>query len=422
MYPVFGGNQLFGTVEISGSKNAALAIMAAALLSDAPVVLDNLPLIADVFDMAAILEDLGARIQFAQNSVLIDPRCLCGTDAFSGRAQKIRASCYLLGALTKFGGGRFAAPGGCNLGGRPIDYHLDALRALGAEITEQGGVIRVDSRKKMAGAKIVLPFPSVGATVNAALAASCSDGTTLLINAACEPHVVDFFNFLSFLGVRVEGAGTPSVTVEGNHGYFIPSAERYAVISDQIEAGTFMIYTALCKGLVTLKKANPTHLESVISALARMGVLIDSVPAKGYYLPGILPTSEITAQCFGRTKAIELTAEPHPGFPTDLQPLMLALMCVSDGVSILTDTVFSGRFSVVTELLKMGAQISVIGNTAVVKGIPALRCAAVDSRDLRAAAALFGAALSAYGTSSVSGTAHIRRGYEHIDKKILLLR
>jgi len=408
-YEINGGKRLEGTVTISGAKNAAVAIIPAALLASETCVLENLPHIQDVQSLQAILEGLGVTVGFTDGDCMrIDPRPLRTTSALSHAVSSMRASYYLLGALLpRYGEVELALPGGCVIGARPIDQHLKGFRALGAavECDMDKNIVRARA-KKLVGAEIYFDLVSVGATINVMLAACMAEGTTVLSNVAKEPHVVDVANFLNMMGASVKGAGTDVIRIQGRpklHGC------SYAIIPDQIETGTFMIAAAATRGDVVIKNVIPTHMEAVSAKLMESGArVIEGDDGRDFYLRVVMED---------RPRAINVKTLPYPGFPTDLQQPMMAYLCAGNGISTLNETIFENRFNHVRELRRMGASISVKDTFAKVKGIASLHGAEIAASDLRAGASLLVAALAAKGTSLVQNIHFIDRGYEYLDQK-----
>ncbi len=409
-YQIIGGRRLEGTVTISGAKNASVAIIPAAILAGESCILENLPFIEDVMSLKIILEQLGITVDFTTGDCMrIDPSTLKTTCAAGRAVSSMRASYYLLGAmLGRYGEAEVALPGGCVIGQRPIDQHIKGMRALGAEVTldEERNVIRARA-KKLRGAEIFFDVTSVGATINVMLAACRAEGQTVLSNVAKEPHVVDVANFLNMMGASVKGAGTDVIRISGReklHGC------GYAVIPDQIEAGTFMIAAAATRGDVVIKNIIPTHMEAVSAKLMESGArVIDGDDGRDFYIRVVMED---------RPRGINVKTLPYPGFPTDLQQPMMAYLCAAGGVSSINETIFENRFNHVRELRRMGASISARDNVAKVKGIPALKGADIHASDLRAGASLIVAGLSANGTTNVHNIHFIDRGYEYLDKKL----
>lgn len=403
-----GGNPLIGEVTVSGAKNAAVAILPATILANDVCVIENLPDISDVTASVRILNEMGAHVRMLDRSTLeIDTRHIHATAVPDELGRQMRASYYFLGALLgRFGSGTVAMPGGCNLGPRPIDQHLKAFTALGATDSVEYGMINVKSDSRLEGAHVFFDTVSVGATINAMLASVKAEGMTVLENVAKEPHIVDVANFLNTLGADVRGAGTDVIKIRGvrqMHG------GSYSIIPDQIEAGSYMVAATLTGGNVLVRGIIPKHLEPITAKLERAGALVEEfdeavrVTRSGPVLPTNIKTM------------------PHPGFPTDMQPLMTVLLSVAEGTSIITEGIWENRFRYVDELVRMGANIQVDGRVAVVEGVRELQAAPLRAADLRAGAALVVAALSAKGTSEVDEINHIERGYENIVEKFASL-
>ncbi|PKM39368.1 MAG: UDP-N-acetylglucosamine 1-carboxyvinyltransferase [Firmicutes bacterium HGW-Firmicutes-9] len=413
-YEIKGGQRLEGTVTISGAKNAAVAIIPAAVLAAETCVLENLPHIQDVQSLKEILEELGVTVDYtAGDCMRIDSRTLTNTKALSEAVSSMRASYYLLGALLgRFHEVELALPGGCVIGARPIDQHIKGMRALGAEVELDcdRNIVRAKA-DRLIGAEIYFDVVSVGATINVMLAACMAEGNTILSNVAKEPHVVDVANFLNMMGASVKGAGTDVIRISGRpklHGC------GYAIIPDQIETGTFMIAAAATMGDVIIKNIIPTHMEAVCAKLMESGArVIGGDDGRDFFIRVIMNE---------RPRAINVKTLPYPGFPTDLQQPMMAYLCSSGGVSTINETIFENRFNHVRELRRMGASISIKdNNTAKVKGIPSLRGADIYATDLRAGASLIVAGLAATGTTNVHNIQFIDRGYEYLDKKLKAL-
>ncbi len=405
-YVINGGTTLHGEVEISGAKNAAVAIIPAALMVDGVCVIENMPQISDTEMLLTILKELGAKIRYLNRSTVeIDCTDVWMQDAPYDLMRKIRASYYLIGAmLGRFGHAKTTMPGGCNFGVRPIDQHIKGMNALGADIDIKSGFIYADSRDgKLHGARIYLDKVSVGATMNIILAATLAQGRTIIENAAREPHIVDLANFLNSMGADIRGAGTDTVKINGVdrlHG------GSYALIPDQIEAGTYMVAAAATGGEVLIKNVIPRHLECISAKLRETGTIVqeygDAVLVKGA----------------SALRRINVKTLPYPGFPTDMQPPMCALLCVANGTSVVTEGVYDNRFKYVNELRKMGAEIQVDGRVAVVEGGKRLSGAPVMACDLRAGAAMVIAGMCATGTTVVEDVRFIERGYENFVGKL----
>ena len=405
-YIVQGGHPLFGEVRISGAKNAAVAIIPAALLVDGVCRIENVPQISDVTALLKILEQLGANVRFLnRSSVEIDCRHISTTQVSQELAHKIRASYYLIGALLgRFGEAEVSMPGGCNFGGvRPIDQHVKGFVAMGAEVREGDFICAKAEGGRMKGANIYLDVVSVGATMNIMMAAVLAEGTTVIENAAKEPHIVDLANFLNSMGADVKGAGTDTIRIFGVdklHG------GSYAIIPDQIEAGTYMAAVAACGGQVLVRGIIPKHMDCITAKLQEMGVQVEE------------QDDTLLVRRSGKLHRANVKTLPYPGFPTDMQPQITVALCLAEGTSMVTEGVWDNRYRYVGELTRMGAQIRVEGRSAVVEGVEHLNAASVQAYDLRAGAAMVIAALAAEGTSEVSNVHYIERGYEDIIEKL----
>ncbi len=403
-YIVEGGNRLHGEVEISGAKNAAVAIIPAAILAKDRCVIENVPNISDVSVLFHILRDLGAKVNYlTKNSVEIDTSYISEPVVPYESSRHLRASYYFLGAfLGRFGEAHVSPPGGCNFGVRPIDQHIKGFEALGAEITTDYGFIHANS-KEMFGSHIYLDVVSVGATINIMLAAVRAKGLTIIENCAKEPHIVDLANFLNSMGADIRGAGTDVIKI---HGVDLLHGTTYSIIPDQIEAGTYMTMAAAAGGDVLVKNVIPKHLESITDKLLQAGVEV------------LEYDDSIRIRRSGPLRKVNVKTMPHPGFPTDMQPQMTTLLSLAEGTSIVTEGVWDNRFKYVDELRRMGARIQVDGKVAVVEGVTHLSGAPVKCTDLRAGAALLQAALCAKGTSELEDIHYIDRGYEDIILKL----
>ncbi len=400
---VRGGNPLKGSVNIRGAKNSALPLMAASLLAEGPSVLHNVPCLHDIFSMDKVLTEIGVRVDFTGQSMTLDPAAAESREAPYELVRKMRASFFVLGPLlARFGDARVSLPGGCLIGSRPVDIHLKGLEALGAEIRIEDGYVVAKGRLK--GANVGLDFPSVGATENLLMAATLADGVTRLNNVAREPEIVDLAKFLSAMGAQISGAGTDLITVVGVDAL---SGTEHEVIPDRIETGTFLLAGLATHGDVTVCNANAEHLEQFLDKLREMGTEIE------------VNGSKIRATAPKGLKAVDISTQPYPGFPTDLQAQIMALTCVVQGTSIIKESVFENRFMQVAELSRMGADIEVEGNTAVIRGVSSLSGAPVMASDLRASASLIIAGLIATkGETMVSRVYHIDRGYERIEERL----
>ena len=406
-YIITGGKPLHGEVTISGAKNAAVAILPATVLAGGVCTLENIPDISDIGYEIDILRRMGARVRrLSSSSLEIDTTDVNTTEVPLELGAKFRASYYFIGSLlSKFGRANVPMPGGCNLGARPIDQHLKAFTALGAQYDLDYAMINVES-ENLVGAHVFFDTASVGATINAMLASVMADGTTILENVAKEPHIVDVANFLNTMGADVRGAGTDVIKIRGVK---VMHGADYAIIPDQIEVGTFMVAAAATRGDIVIKNVIPKHLESITSKLRVIGANVEEFDdyvhvtgAKEY-------------------KATNIKTMPHPGFPTDMQSIIGVLLCLANGTSIITESIWDSRFKYCDELIKMGANIHVEGKVAVFEGVEKLRPAPVVATDLRAGAALVVAALCADGQSEISEISHVERGYVDIVKKIRAL-
>lgn len=403
---VRGGRRLHGRIRIGGRKNSAVAVIPAALLARGPSVLENLPIIRDVDTYLAILRAMGVKVdRLGPHTVRIDPRHLEPVPPLE-LVKAMRASYYLLGVfLGRYGHAEVPLPGGCDIGQRPLDQHLKGLRALGAEVAIEHGVIRARA-DRLVGAPIYLDVVSVGATINIMLAAVLAEGTTVIENAAKEPHIVDLANQLNAMGARVVGAGTDVIKIRG-----VPSLEgaTHAIIPDEIEAATFMMATVATRGDVVLENVIPKHLDPITAKLREAGAEIEE---NGDW---------IRVTCTRRPRAVNVKTLPYPGFPTDAQQPMTALLSIAEGTSVVTDTIWEARFKHVDELQRMGTRIRVEGRTAVIDGVERLSGTHVRATDLRAGAALVVAGLLAEGETVISGIEHIERGYEFMHEKFSAL-
>ncbi|AWZ49690.1 UDP-N-acetylglucosamine 1-carboxyvinyltransferase [Hathewaya limosa] len=402
-----GGKKIYGDVEISGAKNAAVAILPSSVLASKGVsVIENVPDIEDVHCSLKILESLGCKVSKNKNTVTIDSTNITTVYANTEDVRKMRASYYILGALlSRFKEASADLPGGCPIGVRPIDQHIKGFEALGATVEINGGTVKVKA-DKLVGTNIFFDVVSVGATMNVMMAATLAEGVTVMENVAKEPHVVDLANYLNSMGANIKGAGTDVIRVTGVKEL---KGCNYSVIPDQIEAGTYMIAAAACGGEVRVKNVIPKHLDAITAKLVEMGVEVleedDSVVVK--------------SNC--GLKAVNVKTLPYPGFPTDIQQPMSSLLCIADGKSIVNESIWESRFKHVAELNKMGAKVDVNGRTAVIEGVPSLKGAKVVATDLRAGAAMVVAGLIADGITEITGIEHIDRGYPHIEDKFISL-
>jgi len=401
-----GGTPLRGEVQISGAKNAAVAIIPAAILAADKCILDNVPSISDVNVALEILADMGASIRRLNKSKIeIDTSCILDGKVSHDLARSTRGSSYFLGALLgRFKRAQVPLPGGCDLGSRPIDQHIKCFEALGAKSDIQHGIVDIKA-DKLIGTQIYFDKVTVGGTINALLASAQAEGLTIIENAAKEPHIVDLANFLNTMGADIMGAGTDVIKVRGVqrlHG------AEYSVIPDQIEAGTFMVAAAATGGDVLLTNVIPKHLEPITAKLRKMGVTVEIAEA----------TDNVRVIGKPRYDATDIKTAPHPGFPTDMQPQMTTLLTIATGTSMVTESIFDTRFKYVDELRRMGADITVDSRVAVVKGVENLTGAPVKACDLRAGAALIIAGLAAKGVTEIEDIYHIERGYENMEIKL----
>lgn len=405
---VKGGNRLIGTVKTSGAKNAVLPIIAASILGTSPSRLDEIPALEDVRTICAVLECLGIKVDASEPHTLkIDSREITSCEAPYELVRSMRASFLVMGPLlARKGYARISQPGGCAIGTRPIDLHLKGFEALGVKIEQGHGYIEASAPEGMAGANIYLDFPSVGATENIMMAAAMANGTTVLENPAEEPEIVDLANYLNQMGARVRGAGTNVITIEGVselHGV------QHSVIPDRIEAGTYMIAAAMTGGDIIIENVLPEHQKPLIAKLREAGALVEE------------DIDRIHVVGSGRLKAVDIKTLPYPGFPTDMQAQMMAMLSVAEGRSKITETVFENRFMHVVELNRMGANITTEGRSAVITGPAHLTGCTVRATDLRAGAAMILAGLVAEGATEICDIYHIDRGYEEIAAKLTRL-
>lgn len=402
-YVIRGGKPLHGQVDISGAKNAALGILAAAIMTDEPVTIENLPDVSDIRVLIDALEGIGATVDRINNhTVKIDGSTIDNLSVDYEYIKKIRASYYLLGALLgKYKKAQVSMPGGCEIGARPIDLHIKGFKALGASVDVSYGLISAKA-DELVGGHIYLDKVSVGATINILMAAAMAEGKTVIENAAKEPHVVDVANFLNSMGANIRGAGTDVIRIVG-----VPylHGTEYSVIPDQIEAGTYMCAAAVTKGDVLVSNVIPKHLEAISAKLIEAGCTIEEF--------------DDAVRVIGPEKLspISVTTLPYPGFPTDMQPEIAAVLILADGVSTVAERIFENRFKYVAELNRMGSDIKVEGDVAIIQGVERLMGAEVSAPDLRAGAALIIAALAAEGVTTIDDIQYIQRGYEEIDDK-----
>ena len=402
-----GGRELFGEVTVSGAKNAAVAIIPAALLVDGVCRIENIPQISDVTLFFSILEELGARVRVLnRHAIEIDCHAIHSTRPSYDLARRIRASYYLLGALLgRFGQATVAMPGGCNFGVRPIDQHIKGFTTMGAEVTVEGGFIHTAAKNgRLVGAPVYLDVVSVGATMNIMMAAVLAQGVTTIENAAKEPHIVDLANFLNSMGADIKGAGTDSIKIRGVERL---TGGSYCIIPDQIEAGTYMAAVAATGGQMLLKNVIPKHMECISAKLMEMGVSVTE------------EDDTLLVRRSGPLVKTNVKTLPYPGFPTDMQPQITAVLALAEGTSLVTEGVYgANRFKYVDELKRLGAHIQVDGKVAVVEGVKQLVGAPIQACDLRAGAALVIAGLAAHGTTELSHIQYIERGYEDLVGKL----
>ena len=402
-----GGRRLFGEVTVSGAKNAAVAIIPAALLVDGVCRIENIPQISDVTLFFSILEELGAKVRVLnRHAIEIDCHAIHSTRPSYDLARRIRASYYLLGALLgRFGQATVAMPGGCNFGVRPIDQHIKGFTTMGAEVSVEGGFIHTAARNgRLVGAPVYLDVVSVGATMNIMMAAALAEGTTTIENAAKEPHIVDLANFLNSMGADIKGAGTDSIKIRGVKRL---TGGSYGIIPDQIEAGTYMAAVAATGGQLLLKNVIPKHMECISAKLMEMGVSV------------VEDDDSLLVRRTSPLLKTNVKTLPYPGFPTDMQPQITAVLALAQGTSLVTEGVYgANRFKYVDELKRLGAHIQVDGKVAVVEGVPQLVGAPIQACDLRAGAALVIAGLAAQGTTELSHINYIERGYEDLVGKL----
>lgn len=399
-----GGYPLYGDIEVSGAKNAAVAILPAAIMaSEGICTIDNTPDINDTKCILSIIESLGAKVNRRQNTVTIDSTSINSVNANTEEVRMMRASYYLIGALLgRFKKARVEMPGGCAIGVRPIDQHIKGFEALGANVTIEHGAV-VAEADKLIGTNIYFDVVSVGATINVMLAAVFAEGKTILENPAKEPHVVDVANFLNTMGADIKGAGTDVIKINGVEKL---KGCNYSVIPDQIEAGTYMMAAAACGGKVNINNVIPKHLESISAKLIEMGV---EITENG---------DSITIESDRNLRGVNVKTLPYPGFPTDIQQPMSTLLTIAKGRSVVNESIWESRFKHVDELKKMGAKVNVENNVAIIEGVNKLSGAKVVATDLRAGAAMVIAGLIANGKTEISKVEHIDRGYPHIEEKL----
>ena len=403
-YIIKGGNPLVGEVEIGGAKNAALGILAAAIMADEPVLIENLPDVNDINVMLEAIEGIGAMVQrIDRHTVKINGNTIGDFSIDYDYIKKIRASYYLLGALLgKYKRAEVALPGGCNIGSRPIDQHLKGFRALGADVDIEYGKI-VAEAEELKGTHLYFDVVTVGATINVMMAAAMADGLTIMENVAKEPHVVDVANFLNSMGANIRGAGTDVIKIRGVKS--LHKAE-YSIIPDQIEAGTFMFAAAATRGDVTVLNVIPKHLDATISKLVDIGCEVEEFD------------DAVRVVAKRRLKSTQVKTLPYPGYPTDMQPQIGVVLALAKGTSTITESIFENRFKYLDELARMGANVKVEGNSATIEGVAEFSGARVSAPDLRAGAALCIAGLAADGITIVDDIVYIQRGYERFEEKL----
>ncbi len=404
-FVVRGGFRLNGDIYVSGMKNAALPIIFACILNKGKNILHNVPWVSDIMLSADILRALGAKVErTSDDDMIIDTESIVSQCAPYEYVSKMRASTYLIGAmLARFGEAMVGMPGGCDFGDRPIDQHVKGFEGLGAKISFVDGSLRADAGDGLVGGSIYLDAASVGATVNIMIASVFAKGTTVILNAACEPHIADLANFLNRCGADICGAGTNKIKI---HGVSELHPCEYTISPDMIEAGTFMVAAATAGGCVNIRNIIPEHLETVTAKLAETGVGVEVFD------------DYITVTSNNKFRGVTIKTWPYPGFPTDMHPQFSAMLCYAEGISTISEGIWEGRFRYVSELKKMGAMIDISGNSARIMGGLPLVGATVGAMDLRAGAALVIAALAAKGTSEISGVEYIERGYYELDKKL----
>lgn len=404
-YVIKGGNPLVGEVVIGGAKNAALPVLAAAIMTDGCCHIDNMPNVRDINVLLQAMEEIGAGInRVNENEVVITGKRMEADGIIDNEyIRKIRASYYLIGALLgKFRKAQVVLPGGCAIGARPIDQHIKGFEALGANVVIENGMIKAEA-ERLIGTHIYMDVVSVGATINIMMAASRAEGNTVIENAAKEPHVVDVANFLNCMGADIRGAGTDVIRINGKESF---GNCEYSIIPDQIEAGTFMTAAAVTKGDITVKNVIPKHLEAITAKLVEIGAEVQEFD------------DAVRVVATKRLKPTQIKTLPYPGFPTDMQPQMAITLALSEGISVITESIFENRFRYVDELTRMGAKIQVEGNTALITGVEKYTGAEVSAPDLRAGAALVIAGLAAEGITQVDSIGYIHRGYEKFSEKL----
>ncbi len=400
-----GGIPLKGTVDVTGAKNAAVAILPATILARGTCVIENLPRIADVLIIKRILAEIGAEVEFDDDGTMtVDTTNINTSNVTMNLVKRMRASYYLLGALlSRFGEAQINLPGGCAIGERPIDQHIKGMEALGAEVRTEYGMLKAKAPNGLVGSDVYLDVVSVGATINIMLAAVCAKGQTSIVNAAKEPHVVDVANFLVCMGAKIKGAGTDVIRITGVeklHGC------NYSIIPDQIETGTLMIAAAATRGDVVIKNVIPTHMEALSAKMVEMGIDVQE------------GADFIHIKCDKKPKAVKIKTMPYPGFPTDLQQPATVLLSTAEGTSMIVESIFESRFKHISEIRRMGAKVTTDDRVAVVEGVERLTGAPVRATDLRAGAALIVAGLMADGVTEIHNIKYVDRGYDHIEDKL----
>ncbi len=405
-YVIKGGKPLYGEIEIGGAKNAAVAILPAALLVDGVCRIENIPQISDVTLILRIIEELGAEVRFLnKNTVQIDSTHITSCHVPDELSRKMRASYYLIGALLgRFGQAVVSMPGGCDLGSRPIDLHIRSFESLGAKVDVVSGYVHATAPEQgLHGTTIYMDQASVGATMNTILAAACSNGRTVIENAAKEPHIVDLANFLNSMGADIRGAGTDVIRI---HGVQHLHGGSYSIIPDQIEAGTYMAAVTAAGGDVLIRNVIPKHLDCITAKLVEMGAQVEEMG------------DAVRVTRTGALKRVNIKTMPYPGFPTDMQPQISACLCVAEGTSVVNEGIWENRYRYVGEFRRMGAQIQVDGKIAVIEGVNRLMGASLRACDLRAGAAMVIAGLAAHGETEISRIFYIERGYENLVEKL----
>ncbi|MGI6686000.1 MAG: UDP-N-acetylglucosamine 1-carboxyvinyltransferase [Bacillota bacterium] len=406
-YVITGGTRLHGVIEVCGAKNAVLPILAATILTPETCIIHNVPGLQDVLLMVEVLESLGAKVEWEGKTLIINASVIDPSQVPEVIMKKMRASNLVIGPLlSRFNYARVPFPGGCAIGSRPMDYHIKGLRQLGAEIDDRFGYIEAHAATKLLGGEVYFDFPSVGATENIMMAAVLASGVTVIRNAAREPEIVDLANFLNSMGAKVSGAGSDTIQICGVERLF---GVEHRVIPDRIVAGTYMLAAAITNGDIIIKNAVVEHLEPLIAKLRAAGISVQK-NGKGMRVKGC-----------PRYRAVDIKTLPYPGFPTDIQPQMMALMSLAHGTSIILENIFENRFKHADELRRMGASITVEGRVAVVKGVKRLTGTDVEATDLRAGAALVLAGLAAEGVTVIHNIGHIDRGYHRLEEKYALL-